>query len=328
MGEAVISRAGGSGEVSISNSTKELIGVSNSASLDDCLQAIAYKDSDYATILCTIYNPDDSLASDGKIRMDDGIVNVVYNSDNNGKVVFKTNRPQVNLFLDEAYTDIKTTKKQVDTIVGSVKSVDFHREVYSNTESIAFSTNGNLLFSNLINTIDIYLGGGGGAASSPQVSATCEIVWSDERPSAKSLDWSAGACYKGGNGYFNSKKSYIITPYMNYQINIGAGGPSTSNSNSNYQSFSEKYSSYRSHRVTVYSQAGASGGTSRFGSVLSAAGGSGGSTSSDGTGGSGGGVGGQTGSGRGSASGATITAYGYGAGGNNGSLIINNFQYK
>lgn len=105
-----------------------------------------------------------------------------------------------------------------------------------------------------VRTIDIFCVGGGGAGS-------CGVSEDD-------YSWGYTNGYGGGSGYTKTLKGYSVSPGQSFAVTVGAGSDIPSVSKTNY------------------------GGTSTFGSVISAAGGMSGLTAKSGSGSGNGGCGG------------------------------------
>ena len=329
MGESIITRSypGGSAAV-ISNQTKELLGLSNNATLDDALQTLAYKDDNYATIIVQVLNPDGSNSSDAKVRMlDYGGTNVVYNADDSGKCIFKTNQANANFYNDEIYEDINSQEIRLDTVIGSIKTITFTRQLYDSSYSKNITSNGNIQFSNLINNISVHVAGGGGGASSGTCSAECSFNLTGGTYSIESYSTN-NIGYAGGNGFYNDAV-IDITPLTDYNIIIGSKGVG---GRSNYTSSLNKgSSSFVSVDSSCYRVNGNSGGTTSFGGIISAVGGGGGLINQNSNiGGNNNILGGKYGwlAIPSVSPSCTSSKYSNGTNGSNGFVIISNFHYK
>ncbi len=343
MGEALISRfGGGSAEVEINNQTKQILGLPSDADLNDALQSLAYRSSDYATVMVEVVENDGTACTDAKVRMQesDG-TNTTYTADDYGKFIFKTNKAQATFVNDEEYFDVKPQSQTIDTVVGSVKSLKITRNHYNASEARSIVSTCNIKFSNKINTATVTLVGGGGGSWSGYTTAECgATVHRKEVTVYPYCNWShARTTTRGGHGYSNSK-TITITPLQEYRCIIGTGGTGGSGADQ-YSGSADTNVGYGrgfdQSLSSTYSNGSAGGTTSAFG--LSANGGRGGTYNTNGTGGSGnslGGNGGNTSSGYGTARGyysgwmyyfsANVSASG--AGGNRGFVFINNFRYK
>ena len=283
MAEAIISRqASGGGDVEISNETKAAIGVSNDATLDECLQFLSLKDENYATIVCTLKDPDDSVVSNGSIKMEDvsGAV-LTYTTDSAGQCIFKTNAGSANFYEPEkVYFDLTNgAKVTVDAVIGSVKRIDIQRSTHGNGYNNAITSNQNIKFSRFINTVNICIAGGGGGSGGGWSYAQTGR-YTDSGFNIPQNKYSGGT---GGNGEVKYYNSFTPTANTLYSINIGAGGTVTNKTNktSTYNSDYRDDGDYRGAWLNTLSNSiipvnGSTGGTSKFGSIISANGGAGG----------------------------------------------------
>ena len=343
MAEAVISRASVAGiKGGISNDTKQVIGLNNSATLDDCIQAIIYKDSEYATITVSVINPDGTPASDAQVRMIDVAgAEYSYNCNAAGKTIFKTNAGKANFVNDEPYADIISETKSVDAAVGTVASITFTRNFHNYSDKVVLPT-GNYQFSNRINNFQAYVVGGGGSSSTMYVK-NAGIGFRGNGSWWTTAGHTTSNGYNGGNGYANT----IFINHVNgtvYQSILGSGGSAPSASDSNSGSVSGNTSSDTAHLygMTAGIVNGSSGGTSSFGGLISAIGGTGGkdanSCKSASTQNSYGGAAGQgydysiTGScsqwSNGLGASASCSLRVYGSSGGAGNVFITNFNYR
>ena len=352
MGEAVITRGGlGGGNVDISNDTKQLLGLNNNSTLDDCLSIIARKDPNMATMTVTVINPDGTPAMGTSVRMVPvSGVNLEYVTNSKGQVLFKSNAGQVNFvemnnnipFIDLEANSINNYA----AVVGEVYRLNLVRK--GKTSSVKISKNQNVIFSGAINSVDVHCygsGGGGGGGFSHG-----GMVWVYE--SNGIISSAPGGYYggAGGSGYYN-KKTINPTPFLNYDIKIyngGSGGAGGSMSTTNFYMVEQTGVYGRNVADSGYGMNGSSGGTVLFSNIISATGGSGGNGSrgsTNGVGGSGG-NGGSGGAGGGYSNGYIYDRtydsrdkewcydgylYVKGKGGSQGSsgyVILNNFTYK
>lgn len=272
MAEALITRPGSGDGVEISNEIKQGLGLPNNATIDDIISALTYKDSNYATILVSVLNPDGTPASDAQVTMrDEAGTNYSYNCNSAGKCMFKTNAGKANFVNDEVYVDIVSETKAADTVIGSVQSVQFTRNFHNYSDKVKLGS-ANYQFSNRINNFWAYVVGGGGSSSTNAVS-NCGIGFRNNGSWWKQSGERSSDSYPGGNGYANSKMIDHVNGTV-YRSILGAGGSAPSDSNSKSGSTSSRTSSI--NRVSLDCVSGRTGGTSSFGGVISAAGGSGG----------------------------------------------------
>ena len=339
MSEAIISRSMNSTvELNVSNETKQLMGLKDTATLDDCIQTLGYRDSNYATIVVQILDYDGTPVQDGVVKMTDAAgINYSYNCNSLGKTLFKTNAGKANFVNDEPYLDIISETKAADCVVGSVTYLTFNRNYRSYSESVMLPT-GNYQFSNRINNFWAYVVGGGGSSSTYHV-RNCGIGFRKDGSWWKQSGETVSGGYNGGNGYANSALVNHVNGTV-YQSILGSGGSSPSTSNS--KSGSTKRTTSSINGVTLSLQNGRSGGTSSFGGLISAAGGYGGTDTTSyqyaSTQNSYGGAAGQgssysvTGSCRkwsnGNGASATLHASTYGSSGGAGNVFVTNFNYR
>lgn len=291
MAEAVITRAGSGGGADISSTTKSLLGLTNDATLDDALQSLAYRGSDYATVMIKLLNPDGSNATDGKIRMNDGSSNIIYSADEYGNFTFKTNKPQCIFVTDEQYLDIVPNTITIDTVVGTLKQFKLTRTHRNASNVVNLTTPGtsNVFFSQKIKSVNVtcYGGGGGGWSGYSSVNFTGQTSSVDgtlSTPISFSRYNHYQGNYYGGNGYINSKV-INISPGNGYQCIIGRGGTGGDGTRIYPQSVRLGYSF--EYRATSNEVNGSTGGTTSFGSIIAAAGGAGCNSSANGAGGTG-----------------------------------------
>ena len=299
MAEAIISRSsGGTQDGGISNETKLSLGLPNNATIDDVIEMLSLKDENYGTIVVSLLNPDNTPIVGSTIQMVDaggGILN--YTSNNQGKCLFKTQAGQAtfNDYSYPGYIDlIRPSNITVDCPVGSVSSIKLQRTIRGNGYKVQITSNQNVKFSNFIDSVNVHLSGGGGGSARPH--GRCNTIFYANMMYRTMSFVINNNIYggPGGNAYDNYS---IINPTAdtNYQVNIGAGGYANSlglSSASNYRLGSagsqlwvndlgtNRFSITESNMNSWFFQNGSSGGTSRFGSILSAIGGAGGAWNS------------------------------------------------
>ena len=346
MSEALLSRLGGlGGDGDISNETKQSLGLSNNATLDDVISMLALRSEDQCTIVCNLINPDNTPIVGGKIQMKDASDNILnYTTDNKGQCIFKTNSGQATISDVEFpnYFDlVKPNDVVVDSVVGTVKSVNLKRE-YRFTPSnntIKITSNQNIIFSNFLNTVDCMVSGAGGGSSAINGYMN---VWTYTtgsyryKPQGRVQASGVNNYRNGGNGGINTKTINVV-PNINYRCIIGRSG--TSGSNSGYLWEDPIEDGGYSNRVIRLDITGSSGGSTSFNSEISATGGGGASLTSAGISYGAGARGGVSGSLSGSVAGTiyddewavwnvNFRYSGSGAAGNSGYIWLNNFRYK
>ena len=355
MSEAVILRASITEpqpvNVVLSDSTYAALGLPNTVTFDDVLVGLHYKSGDYATIICKVINPDGTPAVGSSIRMvDAGGTNIVYTTDNAGKVIFTTNAGSANIIDEHGYFDLYSDTKVVDCPVGYMNYVELQRNTYGNGYNMPVITSSRTIkFSNYLNTVDVTVIGGGGKGGATGYSSKI-----DSKTRNGTWQITAGGGGAGTRGAINTKTAFAVTP-GDCSVIIGGGsstGNTTSDSDGIYRASRDRSS------MSVWGQIsgnGASGGTSSFAGSISATGGVGGQNST------GSNVGNNnsytnrtTGYGRGDGGYCswgqpvyykttykkgtdsdgdrtytrTITAYVYAYGGSAGAVYVNNLQYK
>lgn len=351
MGEAVITRGGiGGGNVDISNDTKQLLGLSNNATLDDCLSTIASKDPNMATMTVTVIDPDGTPIIGTHVRMVPvSGVNLEYVTNSKGQVLFKSNAGQVNfveLNNNIPFIDLEANSiNNYAAVVGEVYRLNLVRK---GKAGVKISANQNVIFSGAINSVDVHCyGSGGGGGGGYSNGGTVWIYTETGRVTSAPGGYYGGT---GGSGYYN-KKTINPTPFLNYDIKIyngGSGGAGGSMSSTDLQTmiFQQGQAS-RNVANSGYGMNGSSGGTVLFSNIISAAGGNGGNGSRGSTGDRGnGGNGGSGGAGGGYTNGYIynkvwldykeewgLNGYVYvkgmdGSQGSSGYVILNNFTYK
>ena len=269
MAEALIGRYGG-GE-SISNDDKAALGYGNDATLGDILKginsAVSWADGDYATLLVTLSFPDGTPISNQQISCNTN-TNLVYTTNEIGMCKFKTayGSATISDLNTTSYIDLdKATDKIVDCPIGDIYSINLQRSRNSSNKKI--TSTGNIIFSPMLNTVDILCRGADGAGGG---------AWranSSMTPS-KNTSSSYSATYNGGYGDCGNTSTvngYSITANKNYNIYIGLCGKN------NHGGYGGSAKEGRSITYGYTQNAnGGSGGTSSFDSVLSAVGGTGG----------------------------------------------------
>ena len=359
MGEALISRAGGEGgNIEISNETKEILGVDNNASLDDCLQSLGLKDPNYATIIVTLKDVDGQPIPNSKINMRTNTT-IQYTTNAIGQCMFKTNYGTATFsdITNNGYYDIlQSNSVTVDCVVGGLYKINLQRQIRGNGYSINIASNQDLKFSKFLNTIDVTCYGAGGSGSTISHifnSYNYDDVATVFRNNDGSYsDFDIGVYnvnvvnypHRGEGGYINSSKINIESDKI-YQCRVGKSSTVNRSQQINTYGTGEKYGGRwkydtRFRNVSTNAYDGSTGGTTSFGDVLSALGGSGGV------------VNGQNKSNHGGTNGGYSTSYslneiparyynyGYNSliiyfnytsisgGGQNGYIWLNNFQYK
>ena len=281
MSEAIISRASFS-DGGISDETKASVGLTSDATLDDVLQVLALRSDEYGTIQVTALNPDNTPISGIRIQSEDTSGNILnYTTDENGKVVFRTNAGQITIkdFEFPNYFDIsKFNDIVVDCPVGSVKTINVKRQyVYINGQNISITSNQNIKMSNFIKSAEVTVKGAGGGSSTIgginigiryKVGEFCNVM-----NTSYSVD-----SHIGGSGAINTKIINFNEDTIN--ISIGKGGLMGSASDTIYVNDTTPVSTLNSIRSSnIVAKSGGSGGTTTFGSLLSAIGGSGATSS-------------------------------------------------
>lgn len=352
MGEAVITRGGiGGGNVDISNDTKQLLGLSNNATLDDCLSTIASKDPNMATMTVTVINPDGTPAIGTNVRMVPvSGVNLEYVTNSKGQVLFKSNAWQVNFvemnnnipFIDLENNSINNYA----AVVGEVYRLNLVRK--GKTGSVKISNNQNVIFSGTINSVDVHCyGSGGGGGGGFSYGGNVEIYMANGRIALGPSGRYGGM---GGAGYYN-KKVINPDPFKKYGITIYSGGSGGyGGSQSSERCVFRESTSVIVSRVDESGSGGngGTGGSTLFSDIISAAGGGGGSGANRSSSGISG-IGGNGGTG--GAAGSYTNGYSYsksydsreqewlyegnayvegttGMQGRSGYVILNNFTYK
>lgn len=360
MGEALISRAGGEGgNIEISNETKEILGVDNNASLDDCLQSLGLKDPNYATIIVTLKDVDGTPIPDARINMRTNTT-ISYTTNAIGQCLFKTNYGSATFSdaTNSGYYDLlQANSVTVDCVVGSIYRAELQRRTRGNGFNAKITSNQNLKFSKFLNTINVTCVGGSGSGSS--ISHTFNTTDRDYgrgvvdiRSGDNNIDYTISKytqtvlnnpC-RGEGGHVNSSV-ISITPDTNYQCIIGKGGSSSNKHQYIYErgtlvSGFDSYYRIWFDNCQTNSFNGVSGGTTSFGGVLSALGGSGGVAGSANKPNYGGTIGGYNAYSYFNTSAHNFYTYGSSSirvyhdyntatgAGNNGYIWLNNFQYK
>lgn len=276
MSEAYLSRIGsGSGNIELKDSTYQQLGLNNKSSFDDVILSLAYKSNDYATIICTVLNPDNTPATNASVRMiDTGGININYTTDSEGKCIFKTNAGSANIIDEHGYCDLYTNQEKVDCPVGFTKFITLQRNTYGNGYNRgAFTGNGSVIFSDFINTVDITVIGAGGQGG-------------DVKGTFRG-DWGTLSRYENVGGGGSGNKGNVITnkfsPISNttYNISIGIAKQQTQSNSGN--DVRDRWTATAFASLGSGSGYGATGGTSYFGNI-SAYGGSGGMNATENSG--------------------------------------------
>lgn len=265
MAEALITRLG-DGD-SVSNSTKQSLGLDNNATLDDVLMMLSLRDSNFATILVSVKDDYGNPVVGANVQMQElsgGLIN--YTTNESGQCIFKTNSGSANIVELHNFVDILNNQVQkVDCPVGSVSSVNINRVRRNNGEYVSITSNRNIVFSNSLNNVEVTCVGAGGIAGLPYCDLGVYVRrsgWSLNTNVQNFTGW-------GGNGYSN-KSIVTIEGGKEYQCIIGRTGSNLSISGSDTAKWGRTASF--DHEGTI----GATGGTTSFGGILSAAGGAGG----------------------------------------------------
>ena len=295
MAEAVITRGGRSAD--ISNETKSAFGLDNNANLDDILQALAYKDPNYATIICTLIGPDGIPIQNEKIQMMDvGKANLVYTTNESGKCMFKTINQSANFrFFNNPYIDVDAPVYNVDCPIGSLTFLNVKLEKVSNERTV--TSNKNIMFSKYINSVDLEVRGGGGASGFGWCyNKTCNFYAGSSSISTVETQYSVYFGSYGNNGEIKYLNNFKPSSNEIYMFNIGgisisgASSYQSGYSNSRSQQAAEIHQTgyswsrlpipndYMEREIYPYSGNGATGGTAKFGSIIAANGGNGGIT--------------------------------------------------
>ena len=224
MAEAIISRFGGGDGAEISNETKIALGLDNNATLDDCLKIVALQDPNYATMLVSLKYPDGSAVVGEQIQMIDvGGGNLVYTTDGAGQCLFKTANQSAN-FIDYncVYFDLNPAETQlVDCPVGVVKPVILTRTTKGNGYNVKITSNRNIKFSPMLNTIDIYVTSASGEGGFGYNG------WSNINHKSSTGNSNYNTSKLGGTGggaNTNTLFGYQVIANTNYEINLGLAG--------------------------------------------------------------------------------------------------------
>lgn len=277
MSEAVITRGGlGGGSVSLNDSTYQQLGLNNKSSFDDVILALAYKSNDYASIFVTVLNPDGKPVPNASVRMiDTGGVNINYTTDKEGKCIFKTNAGSANIIDEHGFYDLWCNQEKVDCPVGFTKFITLQRNTYGNGHNFPIiATSQSIKISNFTNVADITVlgAGGSGGYSAFHTQSTYDNAYSH------SINLSGGGA--GNRGILTTSNAFNISN-QTIPITIGVaqslsyGDSDTENS----------YYAGRGTAVASFTPPagyGVTGGTTAFGSFLSAAGGAGGMNANSG----------------------------------------------
>ena len=286
MGEAIIGRYGG-GDCDISNETKQSLGLGNDASLDDILQLLSLKDSNYATVVCYLKDTDGLPIPDAKIRISDK-GSVDYTTGTDGKIIYKTNSSQI-IIGDpnnpSHYGIVAANSITIDTVVGTVYNVELVKR--KQTDPIKFSSNANIKFGRTVKSVDVEIRGGAGQAGYSHIVLTGDTsVWiasssswgniAQPYNSEGILKMRANVTRVGGSSYFGELKKVSnveINTDKWYPITVGDGGAHDTISGSGGTTWAwSHYISINSYPSVGY---GRTGGASYFDTIV-ANGGSGG----------------------------------------------------
>lgn len=281
MAEAVISRSSSGGGDSVSNETKQSLGLSNNATLDDVIKILQLKDDKYGTILVTVLNPDNSPVVNSQVQMKDKDGSLLnYTTNAQGKCLFKTQSGQAtfsDLGYGSGYFDLKKPNDiKVDCPVGSVSSITLQRNRnFVNGQNIKITSNQTIKFSSMAKSADVEVSGAGGASATSRMTANMYAT--------RSGSWSIGNinAYEpggaGGNGHTNKTSLNDIKPNSEYKCIIGLSrGGAIGWSYDNYEGwFGDDGTSNRG--IYFWNAVGGNTGeSSSFGGIISAAGGLGG----------------------------------------------------
>lgn len=180
MAEAIFAKYSKSGggmngvppELVITNSTKSALGLTNSATLDDCLRTVALSDPGYSTVQVTLKDVDGAVLPYHSIRMQDPTgFNMVYTTDSAGQCIFKTQNGQMTFsdWSNNQYFDVAPANTTaVDCPVGMVRSVSMQRyRSKSNGASINITSSQDINFSKYADTVDAEVVGADGRGGGP-----------------------------------------------------------------------------------------------------------------------------------------------------------------
>ena len=295
MAEALISRLGGDG-ADISNETKQSLGLSNNASLDDVLLMLSLRDSNYATILVSVKDDYGKPVSGANVQMQElGGNTISYTTNEAGQCLFKTNAGSANVVEVHNFVDILNGQSiKVDCPVGSVSSVNLNRVRRNNREMVTIGSNRNIVFSNSLNNVEVTCVGAGGIAGLPYCDIGVYVRRSGWSLNTNIQRFTGG----GGNGYANTR-TISVNYGQQYQCIVGKTGQNKQITGSDWAKWG------RTASFDYAGTTGISGGTTSFGGVISAVGGSGGQAN------------GVNGTGAGS-----VAISGYGAGSNSARVSI------
>lgn len=300
-------------------------------------------ETDKAIVLVTAYKSPTSPQ-----RIINARINTYYTSNNvlaisgttneNGQCLFKIPGAKYRFAMDEGFVDLVSSNITQVLSNNNIYELEMNREFRPNDYSIVYTNNTTIKFSDAIDNVNVTcIGGGGGSATPSAKFGFYTYMWGSSGADM-GVGYSGVNIYNGqagGNGFINS--SIIkINNSNNININIGNCGNCTNFYNSG-SSWGET--------IYIHGKYGSAGGATFFGNYLSANGGSGGciNTINSSTyqyeinGGNGiynYGRGGNesnnatcTGTGRMIGGGSYYGNY-YGNNGNNGAVILSNFNYK
>lgn len=240
MSEAVITR-GGIGGDNVSNETKQMIGLDNSATLDDVIDLLYRRDPDMATVIVTVRTPTGKIVPNATVKftpVQGSILN--YQCNEEGQCTFKTNAGQGN-FIETSYSNdyVDSYAKPLNNIpliIGNIYQLNLFR---APVESVNINSNKNIKFSEYVNSVDVHCfgaGAGGGTAYNHTAIessyANCRYIVTNEEKSSTNFLFKNFIFYtvryggNGGNGYYN-KKTIYPSSNTNYNCFVGKGGNST-----------------------------------------------------------------------------------------------------